>query len=105
MDSLLHYSIPIEARKVFENGILANPLHTSLPKGSRELGKYVEFTGTDAPSIPINWRFAESIAALKGFEAVMVNQYLKRRFGIGPYKVTINTYISLKASDSLTIFC
>ncbi len=38
-----------------------------LAKQTSSLNK-VKFVGSDAPSIPINWRFAESVASLKGLE-------------------------------------
>ena len=39
----------------------------------------------------INWRLAESVAALKGFEAIMVNLLLSRKYNFTPQAVTINT--------------
>lgn len=86
------YSIPRETRKVFREGILGNPLiASSLPKEIEECAQKVEFVGTDKPSIPINWRFAESIASLKGLEAAMVNVLLKRKYGLEPQKAVVNT--------------
>jgi len=74
------YSIPRETQNVFENGILQNPLIAStLPKEVEECSKSIRFEGTDKPSVPINWRFAESISALKGLEAAMVNVLLKQK--------------------------
>ena len=67
------YSVPKEAQKVFEKEILNNPLIPSLPSEIKEAGKLVHFTGNDLPSIPINWRFAESVSAMKAFEASMLN--------------------------------
>lgn len=86
------YSIPRETEKVFRKGILDNPLIAqSLPEGIGECAQKVEFVGTDRPSIPINWRFAESIASLKGLEAAMINALLKRKYGVEPQKAVINT--------------
>jgi crotonobetainyl-CoA:carnitine CoA-transferase CaiB-like acyl-CoA transferase len=86
------YSIPRETEKVFRDGILNNPLIApSLPKEIGECAQKVEFVGTDNPSIPINWRFAESIASLKGLEAAMINVLLKRKYGLEPQKAVINT--------------
>ncbi|KAK7181919.1 hypothetical protein DPSP01_009516 [Paraphaeosphaeria sporulosa] len=86
------YSIPHETRKVFREGILNNPLIASLlPEEIEECAQKVEFVGTDKPSIPINWRFAESIASLKGLEAAMVNVLLKRKYELEPQKAIINT--------------
>jgi hypothetical protein len=86
------YSIPEEAQKVFQDGILNNKLVAStLPKEIEECAKTVRFEGTDVPTLPINWRFAESISALKGLEAAMVNVLLKRKYGMEPQEAIINT--------------
>lgn len=86
------YSIPEETKKVFRKGILSNPLIApTLSKEIEECAQRVEFVGTDKPSIPINWRFAESISALKGLEAAMINVLLKRKYGLAPQKAVINT--------------
>jgi hypothetical protein len=86
------YSIPHETQKLFETGILANPLIAStLPPDIAAAASKVRFTGTDAPSIPINWRFAESIAALKGLEAAMVNVLLGRKYGMEAQEAVIDT--------------
>ena len=77
------YSIPQETAKVFQDGILNNSkIARTLPDGIEEAAKGISFEGTDKPSIPINWRFAESISALKGLEAAMVNVLLKRKYGL-----------------------
>lgn len=87
-----NYSVPVEAEKVLWEGILKNPLITKdAPKEIEEYGRKVQFEGTDAPVIPINWRFAESVASLKGFEAVMVMALLKRKYGVDVEKVVVNT--------------
>lgn len=86
------YRVPQGTEKVFRNGILSNPLIApTLPREIEECAAKVEFVGTDKPSIPINWRFAESISALKGLEASMINVLLKRKYGIEPQKAVINT--------------
>jgi hypothetical protein len=86
------YSIPQETQKVFQDGILKNQLIAStLPKEIDECAKTVRFEGTNKPTIPINWRFAESISALKGLEAAMVNVLLKRKYGLEPQEAVINT--------------
>lgn len=86
------YSIPRETQKIFENGILQNPLIApTLPKEIEECSKTIRFEGSDTPSIPINWRFAESISALKGLEAAMVNVLLKQKYGVEPQEAVINT--------------
>ena len=86
------YSIPQATQRIFEDGILNNSLIAStLPKDIEECAKRVRFEGSDKPSIPINWRFAESISALKGLEAAMVNVFLKRKYGLQPQEAVINT--------------
>jgi hypothetical protein len=86
------YSVPKEAQKILQDGILNNPLVAStLPKDIKECAREVRFEGTDKPSIPINWRFAESISALKGLEAALVNVLLKQKYGLEPQKAVINT--------------
>jgi hypothetical protein len=86
------YSVPKETQKVLRDGILDNPLIAqTLPKEIDECAAKVEFVGTDKPSIPINWRFAESISALKGLEASMINVLLKRKYGVEPQKAVIDT--------------
>ncbi|KAJ8085869.1 hypothetical protein PM082_004688 [Marasmius tenuissimus] len=85
------YSVPAQASQLLKDGLLHNELHRSCPPEVQDVDKFVEFRGADLPSIPINWRFAESIAAIKGFEACMLNVLLKRRFAIEPQKVVIDT--------------
>ncbi|KAH6668285.1 CoA-transferase family III domain-containing protein [Halenospora varia] len=91
MGSTLHYSVPLESERLLKNSILLNVLHKDLPDEAVEYGSLVRFEGSNNPSIPINWRFAESVASLKGFEAVMINVLLKRKYGVDPGEVVINT--------------
>jgi hypothetical protein len=91
MGSLPDYSVPKEAQLLFESGILENPLMKDLPPRVRSLTKHVHFEGSAKPSIPINWRFAESISALKAFEAVMLNNLRIQKYKANPVDVTINT--------------
>jgi len=86
------YSIPQSTEHIFHVGILNNPLIAPhLPKEIEECAKPVEFVGNDKPSIPVNWRFAESISALKGLEAAMINVLLKRKYNVEPQRTVINT--------------
>lgn len=86
------YSIPQQARKLLDEGILHNPLIAkSLPPEASEYGAKIKYVGSNLPSIPINWRFAESISSLKGLEATMLNVLLARKYGIEPQDVVINT--------------
>lgn len=63
-----------------------------LPPDFKALSKLVHFEGNALPSIPMNWRLAESISALKAFEATMVNHLSVKKYGIEPVEVRINTY-------------
>jgi len=85
------YSVPRETKALFENGILRNPLHKDLPPELASLAKCVNFEGSVKPSVPINWRFAESISALKAFEATMLNHLVSSKYNVEPSNVTINT--------------
>jgi len=83
--SVHSYSVPAESTKVFQEGMLKNPLIAkSLPTGFESYGEKVKFVGSDFPSVPINWRFAESISALKGLEAVFLNALLVKKYGVAP---------------------
>lgn len=86
------YSVPQQARKLFEDGILRKPLISeSLPPEALKYGDKVKYVGSSAPSIPINWKFAESVSSLKGLEATMLNVLLARKYGVEPQEVIINT--------------
>lgn len=86
------YSVTEEAKKLFHTGILENPLISKyLPSEAIEFANSVTFEGNSKPSIPINWRFAESISALKAYEATLINILLKRKYGLEPQKIKINT--------------
>lgn len=88
-----NYNVQDEARKVFIDGIVHNPLMRSqIPPELESVASNITFTGATKPSIPINWRFAESISALKAFEAAMLSILIARKYGVSPGTVTINTY-------------
>ena len=93
MSSTSDYSVPQESKKLFIEGILNNPLIQGLPTELIDSAQAIHFEGNRLPSIPINWRWAESISALKAFEAAMVNHLLTRKYHIHPVGVTINTYV------------
>ena len=77
------YSVTQQAQRVFREGILQNPhLTKDLPPEIKDTASKIQFTGTDKPSIPINWRFAESAAALKALEASLIGVLLKRKYGV-----------------------
>lgn len=85
------YSIPAEAEKILNNEILNNKLIPTLPAEIKDAAKHVQFKGNDLPSIPINWRFAESASALKAFEASMLNVLRRKKYGTNFDDVTIDT--------------
>ncbi|KAF2482794.1 CoA-transferase family III domain-containing protein [Neohortaea acidophila] len=85
------YSVQREAQKVFEQGVLQNPLIPKLPAEIKDAAKAVHFTGSPAPIVPINWRFAESASVLKAFEASLLNVLRLRKYGAMFSDVTINT--------------
>lgn len=92
MGSLAPYSVPFESRCLLDHGILDNPLIAKdLPTDIKRYAEKIRYVGSDAPSIPINWRFAESIASLKGLEASILNVLLKKKYGVEPSEVIINT--------------
>jgi hypothetical protein len=86
------YSVPFQSQKLFDEGIMQNPLISkAIPSEAQKYAAKVRYVGSDAPSMPINWRFAESISALKGLEATILNVLLARKYGIEPQEVVINT--------------
>ncbi|TQN64862.1 Succinyl-CoA--L-malate CoA-transferase beta subunit [Colletotrichum shisoi] len=91
MGSKGEYSVPQEAEAVFQHGILSNPLMKDLPSDLKSLSQHVKFEGSPSPSVPINWKFGESISALKALEATMVNRLLQKKYNAAPVDVTINT--------------
>ncbi|KIK51501.1 hypothetical protein GYMLUDRAFT_252022 [Collybiopsis luxurians FD-317 M1] len=91
MDDSASYSVPHEAQILFKNGILRNPLMKDLPTEVESLSNHVKFEGSSKPNIPINWRFAESISALKAFEATMLNSLITRKYKVDPADIVINT--------------
>lgn len=91
------YSIPEETSLLLQRGIVHNPRQREMPSELAAASEQIIFEGSLLPSIPINWRFAESIAALKGFEAAMINILLKKRYGCEYLPVAINTYAHVLA--------
>jgi hypothetical protein len=86
------YSVPEAAKAVLHEGILQNPrLQSNIPHDAARLANSIKYSGTPGPNIPINWRFAESISALKGLEALWLNALLKAKYGREPVEVEINT--------------
>lgn len=86
------YSVPREAEKILNAGIIANPLIApSLPPNVKKYASLIKFVGNDKPNIPINWRFAESISALKALESIWINNLLVEKYGEEPKSVVIDT--------------
>ena len=85
------YSVPSESKILLEKGILSHEHHTGLRDEFKHLASFVHFEGSAKPTVAINWRFAESIAALKGLEAVLINALLERKYKQTPLEVSINT--------------
>ncbi|KAF5318590.1 hypothetical protein D9619_010993 [Psilocybe cf. subviscida] len=85
------YSVPEEAAKVLFEGIINNPLHANSPSEVKEAAKHIKYLGSSEPTLPINWRFAESIAAIKGFQGSMLNVLLKKKYGLSYQQIVINT--------------
>jgi hypothetical protein len=91
MSLLDTYSIQQETEKILWESILRNPLHKSLPDGIEDAARNVSLVGSKFPFIPINWRFAESVSALKAFQGAMLNVLLHKKYGVPYQKVKIDT--------------
>ena len=75
------YSIPREAQAIYKKGILKNPLIArDLPPEVHAFASSIKFVGSPSPSLPVNWRLAESAASLKALEASIINALLKRKY-------------------------
>lgn len=86
------YSVPEETKRVFQQGILENPtMIPNLPKDIQEHAKKIRFEGQNAPTMPINWRFAESISSIKALEATVLLSLLKKKYDVEPTEIIINT--------------
>lgn len=86
-----NYSVQRETQRLFETELLNNPLIPNLPTEIQKAGQLVTFNGSHTPSIPINWRFAESVSAMKALEASMLNVLRSKKYGVEMSPVTINT--------------
>lgn len=86
------YSVPLNARRVFEEGVLNNAwIRKHLPSEAVNFAAHITFDGSSEPSIPVNWRFAESAAALKALEASLIAALMKKKEGLSVERATINT--------------
>ncbi|KAJ7176608.1 alpha-methylacyl-CoA racemase [Mycena filopes] len=88
------YSVPAEASKLLKEGILALPTHADLPASVIPLAENIVFEGNHAPVMPMNWRFAEAVSALKGLQAILVNALVEKKYGVktgaGPRQSTVH---------------
>lgn len=90
----MSYSVPEEARRVFRNGILGNPLIAkNLPPESLQYAEVIRFEGSQCPSVPVNWRWAESISALKALEGAVLGAILERKYNVRPRQILVNTCV------------
>lgn len=86
------YSVLEETSKLLQEGILKNPLtNQHLVPGVEKYAERIHFEGSHSPQLPVNWRFAESLGALKALEATYVNAILDKVYGLPPQEVVINT--------------
>lgn len=83
--------MPAQTKGLLDKGILQHKGHSTILSEWKDLSKFVKYEGSRLPSIAINYRFAESVAALKGFEAILINALLGRKYGQKPLPVIINT--------------
>ncbi|EXJ71438.1 uncharacterized protein A1O5_05246 [Cladophialophora psammophila CBS 110553] len=91
-DIVSSYSIPAESKRLLTEALLENPkIAKDVPKEAHEFASRITFKGTDLPSIPINWRFAESAASLKAFEACILYALVKRKYNVELTGAEINT--------------
>jgi hypothetical protein len=62
-----------------------------LPPEVTECSAPITFSGSNEPTLPINWRFAESVSALKALEVTPINVLLTRKYNLPPQEGNINT--------------
>ncbi|KAG0651079.1 Succinyl-L-malate -transferase beta subunit [Hyphodiscus hymeniophilus] len=85
------YDLIGETYQVLNTAILQNPLITPfIPANVDAYASRIKFTGHRSPAIPVPWRFAESIGALKGLEAIMTGNLLTQKYSLPPQRVEIN---------------
>lgn len=92
-DVLSTYSVAEESQQLLHNALLSNPkIAPDVPAEAKAFASRVRFTGgSKLPSIAIPWRFAESAASLKGFEACIIAALVQRKYGASLSGATINT--------------
>ena len=89
--SVERYSVPSEAKKVLEEGIINSPFQNNYREELKSVLHLVTYEGSNSPKVPINWRFCESMAALKGLEASLINILNQKKYNAQPQPVVINT--------------
>jgi hypothetical protein len=98
------YSVPKQAESIFHQELLQNPLISKyLPSDIDKPASKVVFTGNDAPTLPVNWRFAESASALLALEAALVGSLLQNKYGVEAPEVVINRSVDLRIESSLSL--
>lgn len=86
------YSVPQEAQKVFIEQLLLHPLVSRhLPKDVLRVAHKVRFSGSSLPMLPVNWRVAESSAALHGLVAALLGLLIEKKYGMSAPEMEINT--------------
>ncbi|KAJ9620673.1 hypothetical protein H2204_012228 [Knufia peltigerae] len=85
------YSVPAESERLLLHALLDNPkIKKDIPHEALQFASRVVFTGSDLPSIAVNWRFAESVASLKALEACMIAALVKRKYDVDLSGANIN---------------
>lgn len=96
------YSIQDESYRLLSSALLDHPLYSrNLPRRAKEFASRIRFTGSQLPCIPVNWRFAESVATLKALEGMFTNTPLVGKYNVEPEAIEItNDHAQL-----FNIFC
>ncbi|KAJ7704300.1 hypothetical protein B0H17DRAFT_921271 [Mycena rosella] len=76
----MDYSVPVEARKIFLDGIISHPAHRNLPPLVNDIATNIIFEGNAAPCMPMNWRFAEAASVLKALEVTLINALVEHKY-------------------------
>lgn len=83
------YSVPKEAELLFQK-ILNDPLISKyLPSDVKRCAASVRFVGKSKPTLPVNWRIAESASALHALEASLLGVLLERKYQVPVPQVEI----------------
>lgn len=89
---LKSYSIQQESKQILTAALLENPkIRNDIPPEALDFAARIAFKGSLLPSLAINWRFAESAAALKALEACVLSALIKRKYRIELKGAEINT--------------